>query len=119
MQPHTLDPGYYNFMVKTARVPGDLLKLNAKNVRGFPVSQEEALAAVNKFRPTKKALAITKAMPEYPAAIPCEMIHPWMDGCNNTAVERFLKVCQAMFPVYGTLHFVPMLLLRNKHLRKE
>lgn len=61
MQPHTLDPGYYNFMVKTARVPGDLLKLNAKNVRGFPVSQEEALAAVNKFRPTKKALAITKA----------------------------------------------------------
>ncbi|KAJ8660468.1 hypothetical protein O0I10_003926 [Lichtheimia ornata] len=119
MQPHTLDPGYYNFMVKTARVPGDLLILNEKNVRGFPVSQQEALAAVNKFRPTKNALAITKAMPEYPAAIPCEMIHPWVDGCHNTAVERFLKVCQAMFPVYGTLHFVPMLLLRTKHLRKD
>lgn len=48
-----------------------------------------------------------------------EVIHPWIDGCHNTFIERFTKVFKMMMPVYGTLHFVPMLLLRTQHLRRE
>jgi hypothetical protein len=48
-----------------------------------------------------------------------EVIHPWIDGCHNTFIERFTKVFKMMMPVYGTLHFVPMLLLRTQHLKRE
>ncbi|KAI9323625.1 hypothetical protein BX666DRAFT_1847844 [Dichotomocladium elegans] len=119
MQPHTLDPGYYKFMVATARVPGNLLRLSAKNVRGFPITPEETLKAISIHRPTPHAIAIASTISAHPVCTPCEALHPWIDGCSSTAVERFVKVCKSMFPVYGTLHFVPMLLLRNKHLRKD
>lgn len=119
MQPHTLDPGYYSFMLKTARVPSDILRINEKNVRGLPISAHETLQTIQKYKPTKHALSVVESIPAYPATVPCEVIHPWIDGCNATAVERFLKVCQSMLPVYGTLHFVPMLLLRSKTVAKK
>ncbi|KAL1930409.1 hypothetical protein VTP01DRAFT_10571 [Rhizomucor pusillus] len=119
MQPHTLDPGYYSFMLKTARVPSDILRINEKNVRGLPISAHETLQTIQKYKPTKHALSVVESIPAYPATVPCEVIHPWIDGCNATAVERFLKVCQSMLPVYGTLHFVPMLLLRSKTVAKN
>jgi hypothetical protein len=36
-----------------------------------------------------------------------------------TAIERFYQVFKNMLPVYGSLHIVPMLLLRTKHLLKD
>ncbi|KAI9491182.1 hypothetical protein BDB00DRAFT_767539 [Zychaea mexicana] len=118
MQPATLAPGYYDFMVKTARVPHDLLRLNEKNVRGSALTTHETLHAINKFRPTEQAIKLAQSMPEYPTALPCELIHPWVDGCNATAAERFVKVVKSMFPVYGTLHLVPMLVFRFKQFSK-
>lgn len=118
MQPNTLAPDYYNFMINAARVPADILRLNEKNVRGKPLSSQEAVDIIMKYRPTEHALDVAKSLPEYPPAVPCGIIHPWIDGCHATALERFLKVCQSMLPVYGTLHFVPMLLLRTRHLKK-
>jgi hypothetical protein len=48
-----------------------------------------------------------------------EALHPWIDGCHATAVERFANVFKSFLPVYGTLHFVPMLLLRTQHFKRE
>ena len=118
MQPTTLAPGHYDFMIKTARVPHDLLRLNEKNVRGNALSVHETLNAIQKFRPTDKAIQVVQSLPTHPTVVPCEAIHPWKDGCHATAIERFTKVVQAMFPIYGTLHLVPMLIFRFKQFSK-
>ncbi|KAI8582245.1 hypothetical protein K450DRAFT_228052 [Umbelopsis ramanniana AG] len=119
MQPQTLPPDFYSFMLKAARVPKDLLELNNLNVRGVPLDTLAVVDAVQKFRPTAHALKIAQTIPPYPPVLPCECIHPWVDGCNKTAIERFSKVFKSMLPVYGTLHFVPMLLLRTEHLKRD
>ncbi|KAI7852821.1 hypothetical protein BDC45DRAFT_179185 [Circinella umbellata] len=118
MQPSTLAPGYYDFMIKTARVPHDLLRLNEKNVRGNALTVHETLNAIQKFRPTDKAIQVVQSLPPHPTVVPCEAIHPWVDGCHATALERFIKVVQSMLPIYGTLHLVPMLIFRFSQFSK-
>ncbi|KAF7725989.1 hypothetical protein EC973_009135 [Apophysomyces ossiformis] len=119
MQPQTLPPDFYSFMIKAARCPKPALLLNEKNVRGFPINPQEALQFVQKMRPTKHALSVTRELSPYPDIVPCGVIHPWLDSCNAVAAERFAQVFKSMMPVYGTLHFVPMLLLRTKHVMNE
>ncbi|KAI8337292.1 hypothetical protein BC941DRAFT_352914 [Chlamydoabsidia padenii] len=119
MQPATLPPDFYSFMIKAARCPEEGLKLNAKNVRGLAITPDEVLNKIQKLRPTPRALTVAATIPLHPAATPCETFHPWLDSCNAVAVERFTKVFKSMMPVYGTLHFVPMILLRRKHLQKD
>ncbi|ORX55559.1 hypothetical protein DM01DRAFT_1362575 [Hesseltinella vesiculosa] len=119
MQPGSLPPDFYSFMIKAARCPEPSLKINAKNVRGLPISTEEIMNAVKKFNPTPHALKVASSLPSHPDIVPCEVIHPWMESCNDVAVERFTKVFKSMMPVYGTLHFVPMIFLRTKHLKKD
>ena len=48
----------------------------------------------------------------------CETIHPWVDSCLWVEVDRFAKVFAWIFPVYGALHFIPMLIFRRKMLAK-
>ena len=119
MQPASLPPDFYSFMIKAARCPEPSLKLNCKNIRGLPISTDEFVSVVQKYRPTARSLQMARTLPVHPDVVPCEVIHPWLDSCNAVALERFTKVFKSMMPVYGTLHFVPMIVLRNKHLKKE
>ncbi|KAI7861729.1 hypothetical protein BDF14DRAFT_1898696 [Spinellus fusiger] len=114
MQPQTLPPDFYSFMLKVARCPKRALEMNAKVVRGIPLNPGEALTAVRKLRPTEHVVKVVEHMPALPTIIPCEIIHPWLDSCSSVALERFSLVFKSMMPVYGTLHFVPLLLLRTK-----
>jgi len=50
---------------------------------------------------------------------PCEIIHPWLDSCTYVEVERFLSVFTWMFPVYGALHVIPMILFKRKQFSTE
>ncbi|KAG1143041.1 hypothetical protein G6F37_007159 [Rhizopus arrhizus] len=119
MRPDTLPPDFYSFMVKTARCPKESLLLNNENVRGFPVTPQHAIESIRHLRPTPHALKTLSQLPLDAPAIPCEALHPWLDDCHLTAVERFIKVFKSFLPIYGTLHFVPMFLLRTQHLRKD
>ncbi|EIE89776.1 hypothetical protein RO3G_14487 [Rhizopus delemar RA 99-880] len=119
MRPDTLPPDFYSFMVKTARCPKESLLLNHENVRGFPVTPQHAIESIRHLRPTPHALKTLSQLPLDAPAIPCEALHPWLDDCHLTAVERFIKVFKSFLPIYGTLHFVPMFLLRTQHLRKD
>lgn len=119
MRPDTLPPDFYSFMVKTARCPKEALLLNNINVRGFPITPELAIESIQNLRPTAHAIkTLTQLSPNAPA-IPCEILHPWMEGCHWIALERIVKVFKSFLPVYGTLHFVPMLLLRTQHFKKD
>lgn len=54
-----------------------------------------------------------------PPFAPCAVVHPWMDSCSWTAVDRWQAVFRWMLPVYGALHVIPPILLRRKVFMKE
>ena len=45
---------------------------------------------------------------------PCEGVHPWLDRCRDVPLDRFVSVFRWMFPIYGALHVVPMVLFKRK-----
>lgn len=44
---------------------------------------------------------------------PCEAVHPWFDSCVPVPLERFKFVFKWSLPLYGALHFIPMLLFKR------
>ncbi|KAF9977993.1 hypothetical protein BGZ73_004118 [Actinomortierella ambigua] len=116
MQPDTIPPEYFRFMVKTARVHTEALAFNRARVRGFPVDVSQVTALVQRLKPTKRNLEIASQLTEYTDIIPCAVLHPSFDSCRINNVERFVQVTKNIFPVYATLNFVPLLILRMKRL---
>ncbi|KAF9163534.1 hypothetical protein DFQ26_002420 [Actinomortierella ambigua] len=116
MQPDTIPPEYFGFMVKTARVHTEALAFNRARVRGFPVDVNQVKALVERLKPTKRNLEIVSQLTEYTDIIPCAVLHPSFDSCRVNNVERFIQVTKNILPVYATLNFVPMLILRMKRL---
>ncbi|KAG0268854.1 hypothetical protein DFQ27_005449 [Actinomortierella ambigua] len=116
MQPDTIPPEYFGFMVKTARVHTEALAFNRARVRGFPVDVSQVKALVERLKPTKRNLEIVSQLTEYTDIIPCAVLHPSFDSCRVNNVERFIQVTKNILPVYATLNFVPMLILRMKRL---
>ncbi|KAI7815802.1 hypothetical protein BC939DRAFT_87666 [Gamsiella multidivaricata] len=119
MQPESIPPEYLKFMVNTARVPTEALALNRARVRGFPVDVSQIMALVKRHRPTPKALETTAKLTEYTDVIPCAVLHSSYDSCTVNNAERFVQVTKNILPVYATLNFVPLLVLRMKRLMAD
>ncbi|KAF9913461.1 hypothetical protein BX616_010011 [Lobosporangium transversale] len=119
MHPDTIPKEFLGFMIKTARVPAESLAFNRLNVRGFPLDLKQARALIDRHRPTARAIQTMSTMTENVSVIPCELLHPWVDSCKQTNTERFAQVTKEIFPVYATLNFVPLLVLRMKRLLKD
>jgi hypothetical protein len=119
MRPETLPPDFYKFMVKAARVPDPVLRLNATNVREGRLDPEYALELVKRYNGTPYNIARTKAMSATPGVLPCSVIHPQHDTCTMTNIDRWLRVFQMIAPVYASLNIVPMLTLRLKNFLKN
>jgi hypothetical protein len=45
---------------------------------------------------------------------PCSGSHPHIVSCAFAPIERFFAVFRWTLPIYGALHFVPMLLFKRK-----
>ncbi|KAF9376229.1 hypothetical protein CPB97_010974 [Podila verticillata] len=118
MHPDTIPKELFGFMVKTARVPVEALAFNRARVRGFPVDMGQVTDMVKKYKGTPQALATVAAMSQADI-IPCAVLHPGFDSCRTTNLQLFYKVTKTIFPVYATLNFVPLLVLRLKRLMKE
>ncbi|KAI8602325.1 hypothetical protein EDD21DRAFT_372230 [Dissophora ornata] len=119
MHPDTIPKEFFGFMIKTARVPAEVLAFNRTRVRGFPLDLSQVRTVVERLRPTERALATIANMSETVEALPCAALHPWIDSCRQTNVERFTQVTREIFPVYATLNFVPLIVLRMKKLLKD
>jgi len=90
----------------------------------FPIEKMESLMACPGN--TAHNLSVMRSMLERAkrgdfsnTRITCETIHPWIDSCVYVGVDRFFKVFFWIFPVYGALHFIPMLLFRRKVFMRE
>ncbi|KAF9152157.1 hypothetical protein BG015_005710 [Linnemannia schmuckeri] len=119
MHPDTIPKEFFQFMVKTARVPAEALAMNRTRVRGFPLDLKEVRAMVDRFNPTALTLETVANMSETVEALPCAGLHPWVDSCRETNIDRFVGVTKSIFPVYATLNFVPLVVLRMKRLIKD
>ncbi|KAF9572316.1 hypothetical protein EC968_010040 [Mortierella alpina] len=110
---------FFSFMVKTARVPAEALALNRSLVRGFPLDLTQVRSLVDRFNPTALTLKTISVMPDRPDTLPCAVLHPWIDSCRTNSLQRFGQVTKEIFPVYATLNFVPLVVLRMKRLLKD
>jgi len=49
----------------------------------------------------------------------CPTVHPMIDSCLALIVPRFFGVFKWMLPIYGALHFIPMILFKRKSFLKD
>ena len=46
--------------------------------------------------------------------VPCAAVHPDIDSCFTVQIAHFWEVFRWMLPIYGALHFIPMMLFRRE-----
>lgn len=119
MQPESIPPEYLKFMLTTARVPAESLAMNRARVRGFPVDVNQVVELVKRYKPTPKILEEASKVTEFTNIIPCAVLHPSYESCTVNNLERFYQVMKNILPVYATLNFVPLVILRMKRLLAE
>jgi len=119
MHPDTIPKEFFGFMNKTSRVTPEMLAFNRATVRGFPLDLKMLREMINKYKPTARTLEIVSAIPENVPVLSCAVFHPSKDSCTVNSMERLIDVTKTIFPVYATLNFVPLLVLRTKRLLKE
>lgn len=67
----------------------------------------------------RRALALADPPSWGPYFGPCSAVHPWLDSCLNVPSERFWEVFKWMFPIYGALHLIPMVLFKRNTIMKD
>lgn len=123
MSPESLPKGYRNWITKASKVAEPCLEVNLTAYRTGTFSPDQARKVLAwKVPPTPHNAALVEA---YASAAekgdfgglpfaPCHTVHPFVDSCTMTAVDRWQSVFRWMFPVYAALHVIPPILLRRK-----
>ncbi|KAJ3102002.1 hypothetical protein HDU97_000915 [Phlyctochytrium planicorne] len=131
MQPNTIPREYYLWMIKTARMPKEMLELNRANVRSIEtvgkgiLDLDKVAHAVHKHGGINSWRALN-ATHQYIAqngghlpTVPCSVMHPSTDSCAGYGTSLFFKVVRMMAPVNATLNLVPLVLFKAKEVIKE
>jgi hypothetical protein len=66
----------------------------------------------------RRALA-TNSPPDFGPYPSCGAVHPWVESCTHVPLPRFVTVFKWAFPIYGALHFVPMILFKRHAFFKD
>ncbi|KAL6307099.1 hypothetical protein BKA93DRAFT_823559 [Sparassis latifolia] len=130
LHPETLPHSYNTWILKASRVYGETVSMfhDIVNEGTFKLSDLESLIARKNTTPANRAemleLLASASLPpparSYGQRFPrCAAVHPWLDSCTLVQVERFLDVFRWMFPIYGALHLVPLLLFRRQRVAKD
>ncbi|WRT67803.1 uncharacterized protein IL334_004777 [Kwoniella shivajii] len=125
LSPETIPKEYSAWILQASRVPDFAVMANRTAVRQRiidPKQVQRALAHKAITPSNRKALeqVLLKLKDGWrPSAVPCEMVHPWVDRCPETNFRRFFAVFRFMLPVYSALHLIPMLVLRRHHVQRD
>ncbi|WVF69152.1 hypothetical protein IAT40_003927 [Kwoniella sp. CBS 6097] len=125
LSPETIPREYSAWILQASRVPDFAVMANRTAVRSRTIDPKQVHRAL-----AHKAITPTnrKSLEQFllklkdgfkPAAVPCEMVHPWVDSCPETNFRRFFAVFRFMLPVYSALHLIPMLVLRRHHVKRD
>ncbi|TFK46974.1 hypothetical protein OE88DRAFT_1637361 [Heliocybe sulcata] len=128
LRPDTL-PNSYNKWIETASMtPPGAIRMNRDLVRDgrFKIPDLESVLRRDDVTPHNRSVLLdmlknaTSPNPSYPAHFgPCEAVHPMIDSCLMLPVPRFFDVFKWMFPIYGALHFIPMILFKRNAFMKD
>lgn len=127
MRPDTLPPAYFKFIVETGPIPLRVLEQVKASNRGLAVDVGALSQVYTKLAPAGarpiadilQDLATRAYGPGAPAALPpilpCAILHPQNAHCHHQWVETFLNAAKRSLPLYTSLTFVPLFVLRFWH----
>lgn len=123
MRPDTLPPSYNAWIGQAAKIPVALVDMNRGLIREgkFDISSIDAIfSKAPVITPFQNAELVTRRamaslpVPDYGLPFgPCAGVHPHLDSCLVAVPDTFWQVFKWMVPVYGALHFIPMLLFKR------
>ena len=101
----------------------NILKRTVRHVSLFPRLQltfHQDLTPSNRTELLARQSAALSHPPSFaPFFAPCAAVHPWSDRCGTVPAERFAYVFRWSAPLYGALHFIPLLLFKRKVFLRE
>ncbi|KAJ3395491.1 hypothetical protein HDU80_010309 [Chytriomyces hyalinus] len=117
MRPETIPPSYNKFIVTTGPIPLDVLLIVRQQLTGkIPLDPAAVIKAVVNNKGSQHCIEVASAISPMAECIPCEVLHPAIEGCNRQSFFTLMKVLKAILPVYFTLNFVPMVVLKTREL---
>nr|VWP01858.1 N/A [Ganoderma boninense] len=130
MRPDTLPPSYNRWIQVASKVPEEAVRVNKTLVREgwFKPSDLERVLDYQCITTANHAILadrVAKArLPEGLRSygnpvVPCSAVHPDIDSCFAVQVLHFWEVFRWMLPIYGALHFIPMMLFRRDKLMRK
>ncbi|KAL9713245.1 hypothetical protein Ac2012v2_004485 [Leucoagaricus gongylophorus] len=120
LRPDALPHSYRTWLGQAARVPGPALNMNSTLVREgrFNLSQLDKILSLPNITSSNKAeLLLFRRNYLNPSSpheyvyryAPCSAIHPTVSVCSYAPLDGFFSVFKWVLPVYGALHFIPIL----------
>ncbi|KAI8619735.1 hypothetical protein BC830DRAFT_1053704, partial [Chytriomyces sp. MP71] len=119
MRPTTIPDSYNKFIVTTGPIPADIILLVRQQLSGIPLDPDSVMKAVVKHKGSQQCMDVAAALPAFPDIVPCEVLHPAIEGCSIQAVWTLSKVLKTILPVYFSLNFVPMVVLKTRELLRN
>ncbi|KAF9235562.1 hypothetical protein BU15DRAFT_77880 [Melanogaster broomeanus] len=122
-RPETLPRSYTTWLVTAAGAPVSAIQMvrdiNRTGTFDFrdldKVLEREDVIPVNRTAIlARKALAISIPPDFGPPYPPCGAVHPWVESCMAVPLPRLWTVFKWAFPIYGALHFIPMMLFKHR-----
>ncbi|KAH7905838.1 hypothetical protein BJ138DRAFT_1072359 [Hygrophoropsis aurantiaca] len=121
-RPDTLPRSYTTWLTTASGAPPPAINMvrDINRIGTFKVQdldkilQREDLIPANRTAIlARKALAISTPPNYGPSYPPCGAVHPWVASCTQVPFPRFFTVFKWAFPIYGALHFVPLMLFKR------
>ncbi|KAI9326086.1 hypothetical protein BDR26DRAFT_878038 [Obelidium mucronatum] len=110
--PNTIPDSYYKFILSTGPIPEDILVIFRQQLRGISIRCHQG-------DENRRALSEAVSIIDFPDCVPCGILHPPVDDCNTQMGLTLVKVLRAILPVYASLNFVPMVVLKTRELLRR
>ncbi|KAG1859359.1 hypothetical protein DFJ58DRAFT_658336 [Suillus subalutaceus] len=120
-RPDTLPRSYTAWLTTASGAPSNAIKIvqDMNKTGTFDVqdlnkilSREDLIPANQVTLLASRAMA-TNSPPDFGPYPLCGAVHPWVESCTHVPLPRFVTVFKWAFPIYGALHFVPMILFKR------
>lgn len=115
MRRETLPASYFKFIQRSGPIPNDVLLAVRDNCRGRPHAQQAIFDMLAKKCTPARANQLTETMKglgSIPPGIPCDILHPSTEGCYSNGIKVFIDSFKKLFPLYASLTFTPMIVLK-------
>lgn len=128
LRPDTLPRSYVTWINTAGKIPVAAVRINRDLVRDGSfnavdmerILQEEKLTSGNRAELVLRHALTIGTPPDFGHRYgPCAAVHPTLDSCRQVPMDRFISVFRWMLPIYGALHFIPMMLFKRKGFIQE